>query len=898
MTFDPFQVTTAHITYLCLGGFVVFFGMFSLFLREKLYVGEACWAFLFGVIIGPYGANIFNPRSWGNGSDSNTDAITLEFTRVVLAIGVFAIGVELPKAYMKRHWRSLLIMLGPVMTWGWFVSAAFIYALIPGLDFLSALCVAACLTPTDPILAAAVVGGKYADKNVPAHLRNLLAAESACNDGAAYPFLFLALYLITEGSTKSAVRDWFLLLWLYQIILGVVLGSLIGTFFRYLIKYCEAHDLIDRHSAVAQYLSLAMLTVGVVVIIGSDDLLAAFFCGSAFAWDGFFNRQTEESVFSSVIDLLFNIASFIFVGAWMPFSAFDDKEELTLEVWRLVIIAILVLLFRRLPVVIALYKWIPDIKTFREAIFSGHFGPMGIGAVFISTLAAGFLNDHIAEVDPATADGANPQTRLVARVIQPVCAFMVLCSILIHGLSIPGFSLSRRLHTATRSLSRHPSISTHGDHAAPEWTTQARHVNRGDEAIVMNKDSEHLAHEIGEDEIDRAERGEKDSFRDSILDGDDLPAAGSPMSANCATTAQEGTVQSLPMTLTSPASQEEIVEEWQEGPHRIIERRRGAGEEVEVEVVRDWFYPSHAHGGNGLQLHLPHLLHLPHASLPRFDLHRPPQERSTDNQAVTEVETAGNGHTHPHHTGHQLQHERKFFRGSTETVKKEVGDYLMHLEQKAKHFEEGVVEGLKEAATKLNEEAKHIGLGGLSPGEIVVPASDDEDGWASDPSEAPMTTSIVTRTPSSASGSRSRSYRTTRSKGKRPSLRRASTTSSNIAHSRFREAAETELEDTNEWNRGRPAVSRTSAPGDQGRPRPDLRPRQTRLDSLRRLQSMPSSALPSRDHSPARSIRFVDEPPRSGAATPRRSSTLLSVASSSIYDSVAVPLPGTPPAKD
>jgi len=34
-----------------------------------------------------------------------------------------------------------------------------IYALIPDLTFLSSLAVAACLTPTDPILAAAVVGG-------------------------------------------------------------------------------------------------------------------------------------------------------------------------------------------------------------------------------------------------------------------------------------------------------------------------------------------------------------------------------------------------------------------------------------------------------------------------------------------------------------------------------------------------------------------------------------------------------------------------------------------------------------------------------------------------------------------------------------------------------------------
>ena len=64
---------------------------------------------------GPYGAGVFDPRSWG---DHRTEtAITLELTRVVLAIGVFAIGVELPKAYMRKHWKSLLFLLAPVMTY-------------------------------------------------------------------------------------------------------------------------------------------------------------------------------------------------------------------------------------------------------------------------------------------------------------------------------------------------------------------------------------------------------------------------------------------------------------------------------------------------------------------------------------------------------------------------------------------------------------------------------------------------------------------------------------------------------------------------------------------------------------------------------------------------------------
>jgi sodium/hydrogen antiporter len=156
---------------------------------------------------------------------------------------VFAIGVELPKAYMARHWKSLFFLLVPVMTWvsevtfavllwlwlnlpqGWFVSAALIYALIPRLNFLSSLAVAACLTPTDPILAAAVVGGKYADKHVPSHIRHLLAAESGCNDGAAFPFLYIALYLTLDSNAGHAIRDWFLVLWLCMLGSSSRLGS-------------------------------------------------------------------------------------------------------------------------------------------------------------------------------------------------------------------------------------------------------------------------------------------------------------------------------------------------------------------------------------------------------------------------------------------------------------------------------------------------------------------------------------------------------------------------------------------------------------------------------------------------------------------------------------------------
>ncbi|KAG7091677.1 hypothetical protein E1B28_010697 [Marasmius oreades] len=603
--FSPFEISTPHITYACLGGFIVVFGMFSLFLREKLYIGEACWAFAFGIIIGPYGANIFNPRGWGGGDEAMSNTITLEITRVVLAIGVFAIGVELPKAYMLRHWKSLFFLLGPVMTWGWFVSAGFIFALVPGLNFLSSLAVAACLTPTDPILAQAVVGGKYASKHVPAHIRNLLAAESGCNDGAAFPFLYVALYLILDRNTGSAVRDWLLILWLYQVIMGVAIGATIGFTSRCLMKYCQRRELIDRQSYVAQYISMALFTIGVCTLLGTDDLLAAFSCGAAFAWDGFFNRQTEEAVFSSVIDLLFNIAAFVFVGAWMPFSSFQDAE-LTLTVWRLILIAMLVLLFRRLPVMLALYKWIPDVKTFREALFSGHFGPMGIGAVFISTLAADTLRH---EAETASSQSSQAQLDFLQRSIQPITAFMVLCSILIHGLSIPSFSLSRRIHTVTRTWSRHTTL---GANQLPDWTNHATLIKHPEE-VIINRDPD--LRRVRSRDLESGMEGIDQRY--TLLEKTD--SRNSKGSESMRETS-DGDRDLLRITDPEEGREENpSITEWLEGPHKVIERRAGPGKEVEVEVIRNYGSPHaetchfrwpHAHAREHLHAYLSKLKHL------------------------------------------------------------------------------------------------------------------------------------------------------------------------------------------------------------------------------------------------------------------------------------------------
>src|ERR1700722_12495413 len=101
MVWEQLSIDKPHVAYMVLGGFPALFMLCSLFVKEKLYIGEATVATVCGIIFGPYAANLFSPESWGN-----VVKITLECSRIVLVVQSFAIGLELTKAYMEKHWRS------------------------------------------------------------------------------------------------------------------------------------------------------------------------------------------------------------------------------------------------------------------------------------------------------------------------------------------------------------------------------------------------------------------------------------------------------------------------------------------------------------------------------------------------------------------------------------------------------------------------------------------------------------------------------------------------------------------------------------------------------------------------------------------------------------------------
>lgn len=102
---------------------------------------------------------------------------------------------------------------------------------------------------------------------------------------------------------------------LYQVALSVVIGAIIGYVARKVLRYAEERGLIDHESFLSFGVSLTFLTLGIVGMIGSDDILCCFIVGNSFTWDDWFRVETEDHAFQDVIDQLLNNVGAQLIGS-------------------------------------------------------------------------------------------------------------------------------------------------------------------------------------------------------------------------------------------------------------------------------------------------------------------------------------------------------------------------------------------------------------------------------------------------------------------------------------------------------------------------------------------------------------------------------------------------------
>jgi NhaP-type Na+/H+ or K+/H+ antiporter len=89
----------------------------------------------------------------------------MQFSALILAIQSVSIALSLPQYYYEHNWRSVIVLIGPLMLLVWAISFGFAVALFVGrLGILKCLLIGATLIPTDPVLASTIVEGRFAEK--------------------------------------------------------------------------------------------------------------------------------------------------------------------------------------------------------------------------------------------------------------------------------------------------------------------------------------------------------------------------------------------------------------------------------------------------------------------------------------------------------------------------------------------------------------------------------------------------------------------------------------------------------------------------------------------------------------------------------------------------------------
>ncbi|KAE9579508.1 Na(+)/H(+) antiporter 2 [Colletotrichum fructicola] len=454
---DWSAVTNFNVVISVLGGWLVLFGTFSYLIKETCYLSEALVSLLGGVTF-THVAKWIKPGEYAVSEDA-VASVTLDFSRLVLGVQLVLAGVQLPSRYLRKEWKSLSLLLGPGMIGMWAFTSGVVWLLVPDLPLVHALAIAACVTPTDPVLSTTIVKGRFADENVPEDLQQIIVAESGANDGLGYPFLFLALYLIKytesdgnpvsgEGGFAAAIRLFFGQTCIYVVLMSVFYGWVVGWLAQKLLHWAERYKYVERESFLLFPIGMAIFILGTCGMVGSDDVLACFIAGNAFTWNDWFRLETLNDPIQPAVDMMLNMAIFMWLGAVCPWESFWTSE--LIGPGRLFALGVLVLLLRRLPVILGLHRYIRQIRGPGQALFVGYFGPIGISAIFYLYVGLEFLETLTDE------DGQRADAKRLGDTMLIVIWFLIICSVVVHGVSVPigkaGTTLYARLRQGRIAL--------------------------------------------------------------------------------------------------------------------------------------------------------------------------------------------------------------------------------------------------------------------------------------------------------------------------------------------------------------------------------------------------------------------------------------------------------------
>jgi sodium/hydrogen antiporter len=407
---------TADLVYLVAGG--------SLLLAIVLPALLDRWAISAPMVLVAVGIGLgFTSLPDGMPLDPQANRAAIEHvTELAVLVALMGVGlaIDRPLSFRDRgswrKWSSTWRLLG--ITMPLCIGAIALLAWGAGVAPAAALLLGAVLAPTDPVLASdvQVAGPQTGDGEIDEsdELRFALTSEAGLNDGLAFPFVYAAILLATEGAVQHWALEWVGFYLVGKIVLGVLAGIVVGRVLAY-VAFRSASPSLRVAERGESLLALAALisAYGVGEVIGGYGFLAVFVCAMTFR-----SAERAHDYHAAMHQVAERLERLLTLFVLLVLGIALSRGLLASLDWRGVALGLgLILVVRPLAGLVALSPMGPweSQLTGRQRWAAAFFGVRGVGSIYYLAYAAG------------------ESAELGTDWLWSTVAFAVVASVLVHG---------------------------------------------------------------------------------------------------------------------------------------------------------------------------------------------------------------------------------------------------------------------------------------------------------------------------------------------------------------------------------------------------------------------------------------------------------------------------------
>jgi len=333
-------------------------------------------------------------------------------TELAVILSIMGAGLKIDRPLGFKSWMITWRLLGITMVLtivlvaftGWWI-AAFAPA--------TALLLGAVIAPTDPVLASETeIEGPGEHPGKEGTLKFALTSEAGVNDGLAFPFTNMAIAMALFGfHPANWFGSWFLMNVMYEIVVGILVGTGIGYLLAHFILNLPATTKFAKSIIGIGALASTLIIYGLTETLGGYGFIAVF-CGAIVIRQYSQNHEYQVALhaYTEKSQLIFTSLLILGLGAAITGGILKHLDT------TLILVALVtVLVIRPLCGMIGLIGF--DSVPWKERFAISFLGIRGFGSIYY--LAYALNHQHF--------EGAERIWSLVVLII--------VLSIVIHGIT-------------------------------------------------------------------------------------------------------------------------------------------------------------------------------------------------------------------------------------------------------------------------------------------------------------------------------------------------------------------------------------------------------------------------------------------------------------------------------